>query len=699
MKPSLHAASRSRVFYLGADQGLLTDLSPLIEPKGLELTAVASPTDLVRLVRRTPPAVLLLDMAQLPGARALEDFVSALFKGISPCPAIICIAGKEPDDQTMERRLAVMRAGARSYVPRPVSAVRLARRVMRMCGLIDAERYRILVMESDQTQAELISSLLASAGMEALVLEDPMQVLEVMQGFRPNLVLMGLEMPSATGTEMTSIIRDQDEFFGIPILFLSAETDLDRQLQVLKAGGDGFIPTPIDSHQLIGSVEQRIRMSRWLQDRLVLVNRREIANGLLPRHVFMAHLDRTVAAGSRDHDGLGLLVIELDEPHQLRDALGLGGAEQLLRRLEARLSDAMTPEESATRLDDFRYALLARRNSKVRLEELARKLCRRLAELGVEESPGDETKAVKTAVSIGIGLFAPPAGDAITLVSRGEKAVAGARRAGGDQLRVWTPVVTPDGTPEAEALLTRLVKTALAQRGLLLLFQPLIPLESGELEVYEAQLRLRTLDGEQIPPADFLPVAKRSGLMPEVDRWVLERALEVLDDRCQQNPRLRLLIHQRLDTLTATDWLPWFRERINGRELSEPFPMIQLQMRDLRKNILKARPVMERLRDYGLQLSVANVGGTVEEVRLLARLGVTMARLSFRTIARTEQGQLVDIIERLREQGVSVVAAGIEDSDALTRVWSRRPDFVQGNYLGLPGSELSFDFGRLSNAF
>lgn len=693
MQPPTPTGSRRRVFYLGADQGLLTDLAPLLEPRELQLTAFANLTDLAPACARQPPAVLILDLAQISGAAGLERLLDGLFLATRQRPGIICIASRQAGEENMEHRLAAMRAGADSYLPAPVAARRLAHRIIRMCGVVETNRYRILVIEDDPAQAKYIAVLLANAGMETLIVQDPMKVLLRMQAFRPNLILMDLYMPGATGAEMAAIIRDHDELFGTPILFLSAETDLDKQLEALKAGGDGFITKPVRRNQLIGAVEHRIRMSRWLQDRQTLVNRRETASGFLPRDVFMRHLDRISHAGSAADDGDGLLIVEIDRERQLLETLGLGGTEKLLRQMEIQLGYYMTTRESATRLDDFRYALLAKRENRGRLQELARKLCTLLSEI----KPEVTTKPVEFTVSIGIGLFLPLADDAITMVSRGQKAAASARHAGGNQFRVWTPAVTPDRTRDTETVIKRLITTAFTQDGLLLLFQPVVSLNAEEDELYEAQLRLRTLDGEQIPPVDFLSVAERSGLMPKIDRWVLERALMTMDLQRATHPHLRLLVHQTITTLAAPDWVSWFRDQVAQHGLIQLRPLFQFQMHDLQQHLLAALPILERLRTYGIRVCVANVSGTSEEVALLGRLGVAYAKLSRQIVGNTEQGQLIDLIQRLREQGIAVIAMGIEDQDTIARVWHCRPDYIQGNYLQIPSPELSFDFQQAND--
>ncbi|WP_242482321.1 bifunctional diguanylate cyclase/phosphodiesterase [Thiocystis violacea] len=688
-----NAATGSRVLYLGSDQGLMRDLTALVEPKSVQLVQLGSASALAQELRRLAPEVVILDAAAVSVEGGLAAFLGTLYGGEAFHPRAICIARAGSGEDRMEQRLAALRAGAASYLVPPISVKRLASRVLRMCGIVETVRYRILILEQDASHAKKIASLLATIGMETLVVDDPMKILARMQAFRPNLVLMDLYLPGATGSELTTIIRDHDDFYGIPILFLSQEADLDKQLAALKAGGDGFIKKPVSREALIAAVEYRMRMSRWLQDRRTLVNRRETAGGFLPRDVFMRHLEQITRAREAQGGVHGLVIIDVDGSQGILNALGLTATEKLLRELESLLSKTMTPEESATRMDDFRYGLLAKRETLSKLEALASTLCQQLSGL----KPQDRDIKLEVSVSVGVGLFDPPADDAFAMVSRAEKAAAGAKSAGGNQAHVWSAASRQNGAPEAESVIKRLVSTALAQDGFLLFFQPILSLNQQEDELYEAQIRMKTLDGEQMPPAEFLSVAERAEMMPRIDRWVLRRAFEVMHAERVAHPRLRLLVHQNVMTLAAPEWFPWFRDQIIKRNLTQIYPVLELQMADVRQNRAEAKVFIERLRKYGIQVCVANVTGIREEISLLARIGATLAKLAFQTIRNADRIQLTEIVQALQARGVAVIAAGIDDQATVSRVWTCRPDFIQGNYLQLPQPELSFDFQHMSH--
>jgi EAL domain-containing protein (putative c-di-GMP-specific phosphodiesterase class I) len=171
----------------------------------------------------------------------------------------------------------------------------------------------------------------------------------------------------------------------------------------------------------------------------------------------------------------------------------------------------------------------------------------------------------------------------------------------------------------------------------------------------------------------------------------------VVDVQRVMHPRLRFLVHQSVQTVAASHWLLWYRDQIVQRNLIRLRPLLQFQMRDVRQNLEVARSLMPNLRKYGIQVCVANVTGAPSEVQLLAELSVTLAKLSFHTLSNLEQHDLTEIVQRLRDHGTAVIAAGIEDPETIARVWSCRPDFIQGNYLQMPSQELAFDFSQADN--
>jgi PleD family two-component response regulator len=86
---------------------------------------------------------------------------------------------------------------------------------------------------------------LCKARMQTQHVGDPMHVMEPLINFRPDLILMDVYMPGCSGLELATAIRQQRDYVGIPIVFLSAETDVEKQLSAMSLGGDDFLTKPI----------------------------------------------------------------------------------------------------------------------------------------------------------------------------------------------------------------------------------------------------------------------------------------------------------------------------------------------------------------------------------------------------------------------------------------------------------------------
>ena len=196
-----------------------------------------------------------------------------------------------------------MRAGAKAFFAAPVDTAALATKVIQLHDLSNQPPYRILIVEQEHAQAEYLAVLLRNAGMQVHTVSDALAVLQTMAQFHPDLVLMDLVMPAASGAELTAIIRDHDEFYDIPVLLLSGDENEGQQLDALSAGGDDVIVAPIHRRHLLGSIEHRIRMAQWQRERRITITKPGIPTGMFDKESFMQVLEGAIHDGSTSGPG------------------------------------------------------------------------------------------------------------------------------------------------------------------------------------------------------------------------------------------------------------------------------------------------------------------------------------------------------------------------------------------------------------
>lgn len=159
-------------------------------------------------------------------------------------------------------RLAASRAGASHTLRHPMDPARLVEVLDLLTGRQPETPYRVLLVDDDALLLAAQAGVLRAAGMEVRSLCDPLQTLAELESFSPDVLLLDVYMPQASGPELAAALRECDDHVHLPILFLSAETDLTQQLLALNLGGDDFLVKPVQPQHLVAAVTARARRAR-----------------------------------------------------------------------------------------------------------------------------------------------------------------------------------------------------------------------------------------------------------------------------------------------------------------------------------------------------------------------------------------------------------------------------------------------------
>ncbi len=189
----------------------------------------------------------------------LRLYTQTVPEGAHPVP-LIFIAGSND----FEARLEAVRADAAGYFPHPLDVPALLGLLDQVTSVEPVRPYRVLIVDDDDLLAAFYAGVLEAAGMQTCIVTDPSQVMAPLVDFQPDLITCDIHMPQCSGIELAALIRQQQAFVRIPIVFLSAETSLDKQAQALRQGGDDFIVKPVAPATLVSAAQSRARRYRSL---------------------------------------------------------------------------------------------------------------------------------------------------------------------------------------------------------------------------------------------------------------------------------------------------------------------------------------------------------------------------------------------------------------------------------------------------
>lgn len=238
------------------------------------------------------PDAMVMDMIFPDGDDAGVVLLTELKAKHGRCPPVVFASVR--DD--LSARLAAFRAGASRYLVKPVNIDLLRGLLDELTGRQPQQPYRVLMVDDDVLLLEAQAEILRAAGMEVHTLSQPLLMMEMLKVFTPDVAVLDVYMPDASGPELAAILRESDEQLHLPILFLSAETDMSQQLLALNLGGDDFLVKPVQPAHLIAAVTARARRARQnsaIQKRLeITLYEREREHLALNQHAIVSIADR-----------------------------------------------------------------------------------------------------------------------------------------------------------------------------------------------------------------------------------------------------------------------------------------------------------------------------------------------------------------------------------------------------------------------
>ncbi|MDT8385043.1 MAG: response regulator [Gammaproteobacteria bacterium] len=256
--PAGPAPINNRVYVLGCDESLGDTLAIPLGAENFQITLFSDLSAIETHSRNGAPAAILVDMDNpLTGDSNLEA-ITHLRQSLQPCPSIICLSTATG----IEHRLAAARAGSARYFSKPLDLGKLSRTLHSLCSTAAHGPYRVMLIDDDENLLALFAAPLRRAGITVETVSDPHQGLEALAAFVPDLLLLDVNMPGISGAELAMVIRQDDSFAQLPILYLSMLDAPEQQESAMELAGDEFISKQIDPQRLVLRVKERIKSAR-----------------------------------------------------------------------------------------------------------------------------------------------------------------------------------------------------------------------------------------------------------------------------------------------------------------------------------------------------------------------------------------------------------------------------------------------------
>lgn len=314
-----------RIYILESDLPLGMSLQSTLRNFGYAAEYFASGQALQAAVNQQLPDVLIidtdLDAANLDGLLFAEQLQQRL-----PFPLPLLALSSQTDFAT---RLRAVRAGVAGYLNKPINFSALESRLENIFAQKCGEPYRVLVIDDDVELSNRYRLVLDNAGMQVQTLNQPQDIDSVMHSFNPEVIMLDVHMPQCSGPELAQIIRFNDAWLRVPIIYLSAETDIGKQMGALIKAGDDFVTKPISDNALVATVLARAQRARLLSNALA----RDSLTGLLKHADIKEQVALEVERANRSDKPACVVMLDLDHFKEVNDRYGHAVGDNVIRAM------------------------------------------------------------------------------------------------------------------------------------------------------------------------------------------------------------------------------------------------------------------------------------------------------------------------------------------------------------------------------
>jgi len=372
-------------------------------------------------------------------------------------------------------------------------------------------------------------------------------------------------MPGIDGIETLKRIRSVRSTSALPVIMVTAKSESGNIVEALEQGANDYVTKPVDFAIALARVNTQISrkraerqvalaneelrktnedLERRVQERtirLIDANQRlkeEIADreelqaksqylayhdsltGLGNRLLFKEQLEEALRDVSVTSHPLAVLFLDLDGFKAVNDTLGHSVGDMLLKSIAAKLRDLLPVTDRIARLGGDEFAILQmsgpQPTSSISLSE-------KIIEV-VGHGHSIDGHDVTVGASVGIAVARPGEMSTENFLKSADLAMYNAKSEGRGTYRIFDPKM--DAIVQTRRSLERDMRTALAQGGFELFYQPLVNLQTKKVTAFEALMRWNHPDRGNVPPSEFIPVAEEMGLIVQLGEWALRRACQ-----------------------------------------------------------------------------------------------------------------------------------------------------------------------------
>jgi diguanylate cyclase (GGDEF)-like protein/PAS domain S-box-containing protein len=433
---------------------------------------------------------------------------------------------------------------------------------------------------------------------------------------------------------------------------------------------------------IVRDVSERVRLQQALEHQAF----HDDLTGLANRALLRDRLDHALARSRRVASTVAVMFADLDGFKMINDTLGHETGDLLLVEVAQRIRLGVRDGDTAARLGGDEFAILLDESSPDDAEATALRILDLLREPFAVEG-----RQIFVRASIGVADNHDDALDADELLCRADIAMYAAKARGRDRFDIFEPHMQAELSARHE--LHSDLRQALQAGELVLHYQPLIDLNTGAIESFEALLRWNHPTRGLVAPDDFIPIAEETGLIVSIGRHVLREACrQLVEWRLTRPPgdTLSIGVNVSPQQLHDASFLNDVRDALHDTALAPEYLVLELTESTLLSDTTLVQQRLRALKALGVRLAIDDFGTGYSSLAYLRTFPVDFLKID-RTFVNEvtrepDQGRIMvrSIVGLGHNLSLTVVAEGIEDAHQLDELRAAGCNIGQGYLFARP---------------
>jgi diguanylate cyclase (GGDEF)-like protein len=547
---------------------------------------------------------------------------------------------------------------------------------------------RVLVVDDDGSTRKTLVGAIRLAGFVVEEATGGLDALNICQRQMPDLILMDALMPDLDGFETCKKIRQMPNGDDIPILIISDSESEDSVQLAFSVAATDYIGKPVNVSVTRNRIEHLISSNK-AERRIKRMAYHDSLTGLPNRASLMQYLQLLINQSTANKSMFAVLFLDLDHFKVINDTMGHESGDLLLKAVSERLQTHVRGQDFVARLggDEFTVVLENIRNSQT-VADIAEKICESLSHPFLFMR-----REMFVTTSIGISIYPDDGEDITDLMKYADSAMFSAK----DNRNGFCFYDSGMEIAISKRLeMERELRKGIEQNELLLFYQPKIDFKNPSLIAAEALLRWQHPERGLLGPDEFISLAEETGLIEQLNDWVLHAGVKQLSDWLVAGYQLTLSLNLSLKGPIAQA----LERRLTGLINRYQLPKDCLEL-EITESALIDQPKLimvelSRVRKLGVKIALDDFGSGYSSLNHLKNLPVDVLkidRLFIRDIENdpSDSSIVKSIVYLARALKMKTVAEGVETEQQHDILKSLNCDYFQGYLASKPIDSEQFE--------